>query len=97
RENLLEHPFHWQRGFGAFSVSDSNVPKVVRYIQNQREHHRNKSYQEEFTELLERCGLRWHPEEGPEAVREDEEDCLDIETVETVSEIMRGELHCPPC
>jgi REP-associated tyrosine transposase len=44
--------FGWQDGYGAFSVSKSNLPEVVSYIQNQREHHRTRSFQDEYRELL---------------------------------------------
>jgi putative transposase len=40
--------FHWQAGYGAFSVSQSGLPQVIEYIDNQCEHHRTLSYQEEF-------------------------------------------------
>jgi len=46
--------FHWQNGYGDFSVSQSNVPEVVKYIANQQEHHRRKSFQEEYREFLQR-------------------------------------------
>jgi len=46
--------FQWQNGYGAFSVSPSNVATVKRYIQNQEAHHRKKSFQEEFREFLQR-------------------------------------------
>ena len=44
--------FAWQAGYGAFSVSESNVPKVANYIRNQEEHHRVKTFQEEYREFL---------------------------------------------
>jgi putative transposase len=44
--------FRWQDGYGAFTVSKSNIPKVIKYIQNQREHHRKKTFQEEYLEFL---------------------------------------------
>jgi REP element-mobilizing transposase RayT len=44
--------FGWQDGYGAFSVSKSLIPTVVRYIQNQREHHKRHSFEDEFVELL---------------------------------------------
>jgi putative transposase len=44
--------FGWQDGYGAFTVSKSNIPKVIKYIQNQREHHRKKTFQEEYLEFL---------------------------------------------
>ena len=44
--------FGWQDGYGVFSVSKSQLDKVVRYIRDQREHHANKSFEEEYRELL---------------------------------------------
>ncbi|MBL9179653.1 MAG: IS200/IS605 family transposase [Verrucomicrobiaceae bacterium] len=44
--------FAWQAGYGGFSVSESNVPKVANYIRNQEEHHRVKTFQEEYREFL---------------------------------------------
>lgn len=46
--------FHWQSGYGAFSVSQSNVAQVVRYIEKQKEHHRRRTFQEEFRAFLKR-------------------------------------------
>jgi REP element-mobilizing transposase RayT len=44
--------FYWQGGYGAFSVSQSNVEQVKAYIANQEEHHRKVSFQDEFRALL---------------------------------------------
>ena len=46
--------FAWQAGYGAFAVSESNVETVRAYIANQREHHRTKTFQEEYRAFLER-------------------------------------------
>lgn len=46
--------FHWQSGYGAFSVSQSDAGKVVDYIRNQEEHHRKLTFQDEYRRLLER-------------------------------------------
>ena len=46
--------FAWQAGYAAFVVSESNVQVVRDYISNQREHHREKSFQEEYRAFLER-------------------------------------------
>jgi REP element-mobilizing transposase RayT len=51
--------FAWQDGYGAFTVSKSNLPEVVRYIQNQREHHRKRTFQEEYLEFLRRHGIEY--------------------------------------
>ncbi|PYQ63148.1 MAG: transposase [Acidobacteria bacterium] len=46
--------FHWQAGYGAFSIGQSNVAAVTRYIQNQAEHHRKTTFQEEYRRFLKR-------------------------------------------
>ncbi len=46
--------FSWQAGYGAFAVSESNVEAVRAYIANQREHHRKKTFQEEYRQFLEK-------------------------------------------
>jgi len=49
--------FEWQEGYGAFSLSASQVPKAIAYINNQKEHHRKKTFHEEFLELLKKHGI----------------------------------------
>jgi hypothetical protein len=49
--------FAWQEGYGAFTVSESPVPKVRRYIERQEEHHRTVSFLEEFKVILRAHGL----------------------------------------
>ena len=44
--------FHWQSGYGAFSIGQSQVPTVKRYITRQKEHHRRVSFQEEYRKFL---------------------------------------------
>jgi putative transposase len=51
--------FGWQKGYGAFSVSASNIPAVVRYIRDQERHHRKMSFEQEFIALLERHGVEY--------------------------------------
>ena len=46
--------FSWQNGYGAFSVSASTLPAVKRYLAGQEEHHRRRTFQEEFVEFLKR-------------------------------------------
>ncbi len=46
--------FHWQNGYGAFSVSQSATPEVLKYIEGQKEHHWRKTFQEEYREFLKR-------------------------------------------
>ena len=47
----------WQQGYGAFSVSPSNMDAVRRYVQNQPEHHKRRSFEDEFLGLLARSGI----------------------------------------
>ncbi|HSS98274.1 MAG TPA: transposase [Terriglobales bacterium] len=51
--------FSWQEGFGAFSVSHSHLSTVINYIHNQENHHRHKSFQQEYVEFLERYGVAY--------------------------------------
>lgn len=50
----LKDRFSWQDGYGAFSVSESQVSAVVRYVKGQEAHHRKLSFKDEFTQILER-------------------------------------------
>ncbi|MGI9069087.1 MAG: IS200/IS605 family transposase [Pyrinomonadaceae bacterium] len=61
-QNLVKGRFAWGRGYGAFSVSHSDVGRVARYIANQREHHLKRSFAEEYTLFMKRYGLEWHDE-----------------------------------
>ncbi|HEY6806914.1 MAG TPA: IS200/IS605 family transposase [Pyrinomonadaceae bacterium] len=51
--------FSWQVGYGAFTVSKSRIPDVVRYIKDQREHHRVKTFQEEYLGFLVANGIEY--------------------------------------
>jgi putative transposase len=51
--------FSWQRGYGAFSVSPSQLEGVLRYIDGQKEHHRTHTFQEEYRELLGKHGIEF--------------------------------------
>ncbi|MCU1304872.1 MAG: transposase IS200-family protein [Candidatus Sulfotelmatobacter sp.] len=52
-------PFEWQKGYGAFSVSPSLLPTVQAYIRNQAEHHKKRSFEEEFLALLKKSGVAY--------------------------------------
>lgn len=53
--------FQWQDGYGAFSVSRSAIEEVTEYIRRQREHHRVKTFQEEYIAFLQRHGVEFDP------------------------------------
>ena len=51
--------FHWQSGYGAFSVSQSDADTVVNYVANQESHHRKMTFQDEYRKLLERYRINY--------------------------------------
>jgi len=51
--------FYWQRGYGAFSVSPSQLDAVLEYVENQEEHHRIRSFQEEYRDFLRKYGVEF--------------------------------------
>lgn len=53
--------FAWQEGYGAFSVSSSNIETVIRYIQKQETHHRKITFEDEFIALLKRHKIPYDP------------------------------------
>ena len=61
---IAEHriDFAWQEGYGAFSVSTSNRDAVCRYIAHQAEHHAVRSFEEEFSSMLRKCGVPFDAE-----------------------------------
>ena len=58
-ENLCSLPFAWQQGYGAFSYAKSQVPDVIRYIQNQEIHHRKETFLDEYRKFLIAFGIEW--------------------------------------
>ena len=61
-KKLIPHRFSWQKGFGAFTYSKSQVPRVVRYIKNQETHHRVRTFKHEYLELLEKFQVEYKNE-----------------------------------
>ena len=57
--NLSKFKFNWQDGFGAFSNSQSQLDKVITYINNQKNHHKKKTFKEEYIELLEKYSIKF--------------------------------------
>ena len=55
--------FGWQSGYSAFSVSESNAAAVVRYIQNQVQHHRRHTFEEEYVDFLKKNSIEYDPEQ----------------------------------
>ena len=51
--------FHWQAGYGAFSIGQSSVAETRRYIDNQKEHHQTRTFQEEYRVFLRKYGVEY--------------------------------------
>lgn len=56
-QRFIQGRFSWQEGYGAFSYSRSQVPAVIRYVRNQEEHHRTRSFIEEYHDFLRKFGI----------------------------------------
>ena len=52
KKGFVKGKFNWQEGYGAFSYSHSHIDRVVKYILNQEQHHKKKTFSEEYRELL---------------------------------------------
>jgi REP element-mobilizing transposase RayT len=59
QQRLIKGRFAWGVGYGAFSVSQSDVGRVAAYIANQEEHHRKRTWSEEYALFVKRYGLEW--------------------------------------
>lgn len=57
--NLTKGSFNWQEGFGAFSYSKSQVDAVVKYVLNQAEHHKKRTFREEYIDFLQKFDIQY--------------------------------------
>ena len=57
QQNFMTSKFAWQIGYGAFSVSESMVKEVEKYIRNQKEHHKKITFREEYELFIKKYGL----------------------------------------
>ena len=56
---FTKYRFSWQLGYGVFSYSHSSIPNVARYIENQEEHHRKKTFKEEYVSFLKEFDIQY--------------------------------------
>lgn len=61
-KKFIAQRFEWQKGFGAFTVSQSQIPKIVNYIKKQEEHHQIRTFREEYVEFLNAYKIDFKPE-----------------------------------
>lgn len=59
-KKLVKGKFSWQEGYGAFSYSHSQIENVYNYILNQEEHHRKKTFREEYIELMKKFEIEYN-------------------------------------
>lgn len=62
KKQWLPEKFEWQSGYGCFSYSQDAVKNVYQYILNQEEHHQTKNFIKEYTQLLDKYEIKWHPD-----------------------------------
>ena len=60
QQGYCKSKFDWQKGYGAFTHSHAQIDTVVRYIQNQEEHHQRKSFKDEYLEVLMRNDIKFN-------------------------------------
>jgi putative transposase len=58
-EKWIRGKFEWQRGYGVFSYSRSQIDNVIKYIMNQQEHHKKRSFREEYLDFLTRFEVEY--------------------------------------
>lgn len=58
-KKFIKRKFNWQEGYGAFSYADSQLNSVINYINSQEEHHKRRSFKEEYIEFLERFKVEY--------------------------------------
>jgi len=63
-QKLVPGRFAWGKGYGAFSVSHSDVGRVANYIARQEQHHKRFTYSQEYELFVKRYGLEWRDEEN---------------------------------
>ena len=61
-KGFLQHKFNWQVGGGIFSISHRNIPELISYIENQKEHHKKAGFREEYLKLLNHYGINFEEE-----------------------------------
>ena len=59
-QKFIKTKFSWQDGYGAFSYSHSQIENVYQYILNQEEHHRKKTFKDEYIEFLQKFGIEFN-------------------------------------
>ncbi len=59
RKKFIKGKFNWQQGYGAFSFSHSQIDRIVKYINNQEQHHKKQTFREEYLSLLKKYHIQF--------------------------------------
>jgi len=62
QNNWMPGKFQWQTGYGGFSYSRSQIDSVIKYIKNQKLHHKRKTFREEYQEILQKFNIDYNPD-----------------------------------
>ncbi len=54
--------FGWQEGYGGFSYGKSQIPAITKYVENQKNHHKKKTFKDELEDIKLKWGVNWHPD-----------------------------------
>lgn len=57
---MTRYKFEWQKGYGAFTHSHSQLDTVIQYILNQEQHHKRKTFKEEYLEILRKNDIKYN-------------------------------------
>ena len=61
-ENFVKNKFQWQRGYGAFSYSQSTLNRIIEYIKNQEQHHKKTTFRQEYIDFLKSYQIEFEEE-----------------------------------
>lgn len=62
KQGFVKAKFSWQESYGAFSYSHSHIDSVVKYVMNQKEHHKKRTFREEYLEFLKKYNVSFNEE-----------------------------------
>ncbi len=61
-KKFTQNKFQWQEGFGAFSYGHSSLDRVIKYVLNQKEHHKKESFKDEYINFLKKFNVDYKDE-----------------------------------
>ena len=83
-KEFSKYKFEWQEGFGAFSYSHSSLDNVIGYIKNQKEHHKKRSFKEEYIDFLEKFQIEFKDEYLFEWIEQNPKDSIVYKKIQII-------------